>query len=88
MSPMAETQSKEKRKPKAPSVRDCGCIDKINALLEPKNTGIELGLTINFKDGSQGDCLRIATYKLDVKKKGRATNLLALFCPFCGVKYG
>jgi hypothetical protein len=88
VSPIPDKPSKTKRKPKARSVYDCGCIKKVNALLAPKNTGVEVGMTINFQDGSQGDCLRIATFKLDGKKKGRAVNLLALFCPFCGVKYG
>lgn len=77
-----------KKKAKAPSVRDCGCVDKINKLLEARNTGIEVGMTMNFATGQQGDCLRIATYKCDQKKKGKAVSLLALHCPFCGVKYG
>lgn len=83
-----KAKSKRAPKKKEPSVKACGCIDKINELLAAKNTGIELGLTLNFETGAQGDCLRIATYKCDSKKKGRAISLLALYCPFCGRKYG
>lgn len=80
---------KRAAKSKPPSVRDCGCIDKINKLFEEKgrNTGIEVGITMDIANGRSGDCLRIATYKRDQKKKGKAVSLLALHCPFCGVKY-
>lgn len=81
-------KSKRMSKKKEPSVRDCGCIDKIDKLLAAKNTGVDVGLTLNFETGAQGDCLQIGTYKLDSKKKGRASHMLAAFCPFCGRRYG
>lgn len=81
-------KSKRAPKKKEPSVKDCGCINKINELLAAKNTGINVGLTLNFETGAQGDCLQIITYKLDSKKKGRASHMLAAFCPFCGRRYG
>lgn len=80
-------KSKRMSKKKEPSVRDCGCIDKIDKLLAAKNTGVDVGLTLNFETGIQGDCLLIGTYKHDSKKKGKALNLFAQYCPFCGRKY-
>jgi len=81
------TPKKSARAKRRRSVMDCGCVKKIDKGLASHNTAIEVGFTMNFTTGTQGDCLLIQTRKVDPKKRGRPRPLFACYCPFCGTKY-
>lgn len=58
----------------------CECIDKINALLEPKNAALNVNLlnpTYTF----------VQLVKADTSKRGKLPLMAASYCPFCGVKH-
>lgn len=57
----------------------CKCIAKVDRDLAKYNTVL---VTTLF---SQQALLR--TEKLDAKKRGKASTILASFCPFCGIPY-
>lgn len=67
----------------------CDCVSKINQKLEEGgyNTVIDTPLTLNPDLSNQGNKLKIATAKLDNKKRGRPVPIFSSYCPFCGEKH-
>ena len=68
----------------------CKCIEQFNDELEKmgENTRIDVPLLINFKTGkATADKCKIATIKIDSKKRKRMVTLMAAFCPMCGKEY-
>jgi hypothetical protein len=61
----------------------CECIERINPLLKPYNTQLELVL---FFDGTPIRPV-IGVEKVDSKVRGKPTGIIAKYCPFCGEKY-
>lgn len=58
----------------------CDCIAKVNGHLAAYNTRLTFSLfgpRVTF----------IQTDKLDAKKRGKPSLMVASFCPFCGDKY-
>lgn len=86
----SKSQQKRIAVQKAPKpisdLRKCGCIDAANKALEPRNTGLDVVLTMNFKSGQEGEALRVGTFKLG-DGKGKALAVFARHCPFCGASF-
>ena len=66
----------------------CDCIKKMNEALKRDFEGAALGLII-FWDGTPARIAieTVAGDKQPGKRKPKAPNLLASFCPLCGEKY-
>jgi len=62
----------------------CDCLDRLNDALAEKNT--EIIYAIDIRDGALLG-VYLQTEKIDPKKQGRRSKLIASFCPFCGRKY-
>jgi hypothetical protein len=64
----------------------CDCMTKVNEHLAERNT--QLTPTLAIRDG-QFKMLgaTLATQKIDKSKRGQPSNVIAAYCPFCGVKY-
>lgn len=64
----------------------CECRTAIDTELAASNAKIGIALLIG--DGSLDLAPPlIVLEKVDEKKRGRLPNLVATYCPFCGVKY-
>lgn len=61
----------------------CECAQTADRKLAEHNTAIDWA-TLIATNGDMQDRLQIKTRKLDPKKRGSATILVATFCPFCG----
>lgn len=62
----------------------CDCITQIDEKLKEYNTGIDASISLKEDIPVKA---KVATYKLDSKKRGNAMSLVATFCPFCGQRY-
>ena len=67
---------------------DCTCIDDVNEMLEKENTVLDIGLRIDLKTGKTlPPRPEIYSRKIDPKKRGKASRIIATCCPFCGHKF-
>lgn len=65
----------------------CDCIDKVNALLAPKNTRLTEPLFV-LHGIRRGPYLFVETEQIEKGRgKKKATSMFASHCPFCGEKY-
>jgi predicted Zn-ribbon and HTH transcriptional regulator len=65
----------------------CDCIEKVNKLLEDKNTKLDIPIFLNFSGKMTADRVRISTVKRDDKNKKKPVMIQPAYCPFCGVDY-
>ena len=65
----------------------CDCIEKVNKLLEDKNTKLDIPIFLNFSGKMTADRVRISTVKRDDKNKKKPVMIQPVYCPFCGVDY-
>lgn len=63
----------------------CECIEKIDGMLEPRNT--KLGLTIVFSNPPKTYPSLVTEQIEKGRGKPKAAAMLPSFCPFCGAKY-
>jgi hypothetical protein len=61
----------------------CDCIVEINKLLAPRNTQLDLVLSLSGKP----DTVMIGASVIEKKRGARPIIMTANFCPFCGEKY-
>lgn len=67
------------------SAPDCGCADKIDAMLAERNTRIMFPIMLG---ADQTRRAMIVTEQITTGRgQKKATGMFATFCPFCGVKY-
>ena len=63
----------------------CNCIDRVEAMLRPRNTRIKLPVMLG-KD--QTERAMIVTEQIEEGRgKEKATGVFATYCPFCGEPY-
>jgi len=72
------TKEKSKKKPST----KCKCIALLNEKLTPHNTTLDLTFTL-----SGGTYIRMATTKIDTKKRGEVRHVVCAYCPCCGKKW-
>lgn len=59
----------------------CDCIEKVNALLAPKNTTLVQDMISATAHSF------VATAKLKTSVRSKPVSMMAAYCPFCGEKY-
>lgn len=57
----------------------CECKERVNKKLAETNTQLDYNLMCETD-------VFVSTIKLDEKKRGRPTRMLATYCPFCGTR--
>ena len=62
----------------------CDCIEKLNELLKPRNTLINVSFDLLGKMPMR---TIISTVKYDDKNRMEERTIIATYCPFCGQKY-
>ncbi len=66
----------------------CDCITRINKFLKDHNTQLEAPITFNPDNGMKVlTIMRIATVKINNRKKLGPVGFFATYCPVCGEKY-
>ena len=69
----------------------CECIKKVNEKFKEAgiNTAIYVPATVSMKTGKmRSDRVTVATQKADSDKREKPKVLFAVYCPFCGERYG
>jgi hypothetical protein len=61
------------------------CWAKVNAALKPRNSELDMAMTINLGNGKMGSMLFIPLRKINSRKPG-LKKIAPVFCPFCGEK--
>lgn len=62
----------------------CDCIRRTNERFKQKNMNTELVIACILTGETR---ILVATDKIDTKIRGKAVNMMATYCPFCGEKY-
>jgi hypothetical protein len=63
----------------------CNCITDMNEIMRPRNTMLDTALL--FLTNPPQIRMRVATLPVNPKRKQKAENLIANYCPICGEKY-
>lgn len=65
----------------------CECVKKINADLAESHPLRNTEVLTPWMGQGAGVVVFIETCKIDHKKRGKPSSMMATFCPFCGTKY-
>ena len=65
----------------------CDCIEKVNKLLEDKNTKLDVPIFYTIDKKFSADRVRVATVKRDEENRKKPISVQGAYCPFCGVAY-
>ncbi len=72
-----------KRRSKKPAPHPCWA--KVNEQLAPRNSELDMAMTIDFNTNVMGSALYIPLRRINSRKPG-LQKLAPIFCPFCGEK--
>jgi len=67
----------------------CNCWNEIDRILAEKgcNTRLATCLVLDREANTMKARLLVATAKVDDRKRGKLTEMIASHCPFCGAKF-
>jgi hypothetical protein len=65
----------------------CACMMAINDHLRAHNTKLAFSFILTGDRSGMDVLPMIMVEKIDLKKRGKAMNIVPTFCPFCGTKY-
>ena len=65
----------------------CDCIEKVNKLLEDKNTKLDVPIMYTIDKRFSADRVKIVTVKRDDKNRKKPIPVTPAYCPFCGNSY-
>ncbi|KPH62306.1 hypothetical protein [Novosphingobium sp. ST904] len=67
--------------------QECTCLSKFNEMLKKHNTEIDVTFTIPRDGGPMRALPKIATSKIETRKRVGPVIAAPTFCPFCGQRY-